>query len=57
MLHRTDICISFSIFPQEEVNTAMEIIHAIIAKQEEMQQKIEQLQQEKKRESRKVKNR
>ncbi|XP_073483772.1 rho guanine nucleotide exchange factor 33 isoform X2 [Aquarana catesbeiana] len=42
---------------KEEVNTAMDIIHAIIAKQEEMQQKIEQLQQEKKRESRKVKNR
>ncbi|KAM4694226.1 rho guanine nucleotide exchange factor 33 [Discoglossus pictus] len=41
---------------KEEVNTAMAMIHAIIAKQEEMQQKIEQLQQEKRRESRKVKN-
>ncbi|MEE6474964.1 hypothetical protein FKM82_010555 [Ascaphus truei] len=41
---------------KEEVNTAMGMIHAIIAKQEEMQQKIEQLQQEKRRESRKVKN-
>ncbi|CAH2252975.1 rho guanine nucleotide exchange factor 33 [Pelobates cultripes] len=41
---------------KEEVNTAMAMIHAIIAKQEEMQQKIEQLQQDKRRESRKVKN-
>ncbi|KAG8444121.1 hypothetical protein GDO86_009342 [Hymenochirus boettgeri] len=41
---------------KEEVSTAMAMIHAIIAKQEEMQQKIEQLQQEKRRESRKVKN-
>ncbi|XP_071996891.1 rho guanine nucleotide exchange factor 33 isoform X4 [Engystomops pustulosus] len=41
---------------KEEVNTAMAMIHAIIAKQEEMQQKIEQLQQEKRRESRKLKN-
>ncbi|XP_077139101.1 rho guanine nucleotide exchange factor 33 isoform X6 [Ranitomeya variabilis] len=41
---------------KEEVNAAMAMIHAIIAKQEEMQQKIEQLQQEKRRESRKMKN-
>ncbi|XP_073413649.1 rho guanine nucleotide exchange factor 33 isoform X6 [Dendrobates tinctorius] len=41
---------------KEEVNAAMAMIHAIIAKQEEMQQKIEQLQQEKRRESRKIKN-
>ncbi|XP_078504099.1 rho guanine nucleotide exchange factor 33 [Lissotriton helveticus] len=40
---------------KEEVNSAMAMIHAITAKQEEMQQKIEQLQQEKRRESRKVK--
>ncbi|KAJ1154569.1 hypothetical protein NDU88_007317 [Pleurodeles waltl] len=40
---------------KEEVSSAMAMIHAITAKQEEMQQKIEQLQQEKRRESRKVK--
>ncbi|KAM9315880.1 rho guanine nucleotide exchange factor 33 [Gastrophryne carolinensis] len=41
---------------KEEVNTAMAMIHGIIAKQDEMQQKIEHLQQEKRRESRKLKN-
>lgn len=39
----------------EELSNAMSMIQAITSKQEEMQQKIEQLQQEKRRESRKVK--
>lgn len=46
--------ISILIF-QEELSNAMSMIQAITSKQEEMQQKIEQLQQEKRRESRKVK--
>lgn len=41
--------------PQEELSDAKSMIEEISAKQEEMQQKIEQLQQEKRRESRKVK--
>lgn len=40
---------------QEELSDAKSMIEEISAKQEEMQQKIEQLQQEKRRESRKVK--
>lgn len=41
--------------PQEELSDAKSMIEEISAKQEEMQQKIEQLQQEKRRESRKMK--
>lgn len=40
---------------QEELSDAKSMIEEISAKQEEMQQKIEQLQQEKRRESRKMK--
>uniref|UniRef100_A0A8C6V8W8 Rho guanine nucleotide exchange factor 33 n=1 Tax=Naja naja TaxID=35670 RepID=A0A8C6V8W8_NAJNA len=42
-------------FQKEELNDAKSMIEEISAKQEEMQQKIEQLQQEKRKESRKLK--
>ncbi|EPY83864.1 hypothetical protein CB1_000522003 [Camelus ferus] len=45
----------YALEEKEELSNAMSMIQAITSKQEEMQQKIEQLQQEKRRESRKVK--
>lgn len=43
------------LFNQDELSDAKSMIEEISAKQEEMQQKIEQLQQEKRKESRKLK--